>query len=126
VRRTLNASFDEIGDPVTQERQRPDGGVAGGIGGAAGRGMGGGRVVQQLRAGATRKGKRKRTVGTWKGKCQWSGNTTTVTNVRAVFFPLDGKLKLTRHAWSQGTIEGALRMGWRSPRMREPRRASRR
>jgi hypothetical protein len=34
-----------------------------------------------------------------------------VTSVRVVFFPLDRKLKLTAHAWSQRTIEDALRLG---------------
>jgi hypothetical protein len=34
-----------------------------------------------------------------------------VTNVRVVFFPLDTKLKLTKHRWSRRTIEDALRLG---------------
>ncbi len=34
-----------------------------------------------------------------------------MTSVRVVFFPLDRKLKLTAHAWSQRTIENALRIG---------------
>jgi hypothetical protein len=34
-----------------------------------------------------------------------------VTSVRGVFFPLDAKLKLSKHAWSPRTIEDALRLG---------------
>ena len=38
-----------------------------------------------------------------------------MTSVRVVFFPLDRKLKLPAHAWSQRTIEDALRLGVEIP-----------
>ncbi len=38
-----------------------------------------------------------------------------MTSVRVVFSPLDRKLKLTAHAWSQRTIENALRIGAEIP-----------
>jgi hypothetical protein len=46
-----------------------------------------------------------------KEKRDWNGPIITVQTARAVFFPLDQRLKLSKHVWSPQTILQAVRLG---------------
>src|SRR5215207_11640334 len=46
-----------------------------------------------------------------KGRVNWNEPITTVQTARAVLFPLDQCLKLSKHVWSPQTIRQAVRLG---------------
>src|SRR5215211_7732147 len=46
-----------------------------------------------------------------KGRVDWNVPIITVQTARAVFFPLDHRLKLSKHVWSPQTICQAVRLG---------------
>ena len=46
-----------------------------------------------------------------KGRADWNAPIITVQTAKAVFFPLDRRLKLSKHVWSPKTIRQAVRLG---------------